>query len=237
MPSLEHRREVLVWIPENRSAASSGFTDFVEEPAGLAEFLRIDGVTQQCVDFRDGHESVEGDPEHVHPAVGGSGTVGCGASSGAAAEIVFSRSVEPLNRVGRLGDSIVVVGMEEALRVPSSNRLSVFDEAPQVRAASALWCRSTLTREESKQTASDRLAVGRRLAWPEYLGDAHQDRQAAGDPRRESLSFRGRRDDVAQLLEVWPWTPFFRCASRAASFTFSRPSCRLRAGGSSGALP
>ncbi len=237
MPPLEHRCEVLVWITENRAPSGSGLTDFVEEATRLAKLLRVDGVAEQGVDFRDRHERVERDAEHIHPPVGGSRPIGCRASSSAPAEVVFARSVEALDRVGGLWDSIVVVCLEEPSRVPPGYRLGVFDEAPQVCTASALWCRSTLTRKEGKQATSDRLAVGRRLAWPERLRDTDQDQQARGNPPRQSLPLRRRRDDVAQLLEVWPWTPFFRRASRTASVTFSTPSCRLRAGGSSGALP
>lgn len=109
MPPSEDIREVLVWVAEDRTASGSGCTDFVEEPPGFAEFLRVDGVTEQGVNFIHGHERMERDGVHVHPPVGGSGPVGCGASSGASAEVVFPGSIEALKGVGGLRDATVVV--------------------------------------------------------------------------------------------------------------------------------
>ena len=63
MLPLEYRCDVLVWITENRGRSGSGFTDLVEEATRVAKLLRVDGGTEQG--FRDRHERVERDAEHV----------------------------------------------------------------------------------------------------------------------------------------------------------------------------
>jgi hypothetical protein len=70
----------------------------VQKTAGLAVGVEVI-VAEDFVDLCEGHERMEGDREHVRYAVGRTGTVRCGAASGASTQVVLCRSVEALDRI------------------------------------------------------------------------------------------------------------------------------------------
>jgi hypothetical protein len=169
---------MLVGVAEDGAPSGGRGANFLEATTGLAELLRIEGIAEQGFHLCLGNQGVKRDGVHVHPAVGGPGPVCCGSSPSAPAKIVLSRSVEALQGVGGMGNARVVVAVEETYRVPPSHLLGVFDESPQIGAASPLRCLSALTGKEGEQTASDDFSLGRLLAGPEDTRDADENHQA-----------------------------------------------------------
>ena len=148
MPPAENVRQIFIRIPEDGAPPGGGGTYFFKDSTGLAEFLRINGLAEQSVDLFQGHESVERDRVHIHPAISGARPVCRGSSAGAPAEIVLSGSVEVLQGVGGLRNARIVIAVEETFGVPPGYLLGMLDETPESGAAPALWRLSALPGEE-----------------------------------------------------------------------------------------